>query len=90
MEVSQPIQHGLIQDFDAVGQLIQHAFKGHLGINPKEHPIMIAEPTFQPPQDRRKVHTPHTKYKAYKAHKAQTNKQLSTKLQLDAQICTHE
>lgn len=44
----------LVQDWDAVEQIWHYALERHLRINPAEHPLMIAEPTFASPAQREK------------------------------------
>lgn len=46
MEVEGALHNGLYQDMDIVQELWEHAFKDRLVIDPKEHPILFAEPTF--------------------------------------------
>ncbi|KAL3131212.1 NuA4 histone acetyltransferase subunit [Trebouxia sp. C0009 RCD-2024] len=46
MEVEDAMQKGLYRDMDVIQELWDHAFKQRLVIDPKEHPILFAEPTF--------------------------------------------
>lgn len=45
MQVEGALHNGLYQDMDVVQELWEHAFKERLVIDPKEHPILFAEPT---------------------------------------------
>ena len=55
MQISQPLQHGLVRDWDAVEAVWSYALWQHLKVDAREHPIMLSEPTFQPAADREKM-----------------------------------
>jgi actin-related protein len=55
MQISHPLQHGLVRDWDAVEAVWSYALRQHLRVDPKEHPFMLSEPTFQPAADREKM-----------------------------------
>jgi actin-like protein 6A len=55
MKITHPLRHGLVQDWDGVEQVWSYAFDQHLKVDPKEHPLMLSEPTFQPTADREKM-----------------------------------
>eukprot|EP00027_Filamoeba_sp_ATCC50430_P000612 CAMPEP_0168544418 /NCGR_PEP_ID=MMETSP0413-20121227/2410_1 /TAXON_ID=136452 /ORGANISM="Filamoeba nolandi, Strain NC-AS-23-1" /LENGTH=441 /DNA_ID=CAMNT_0008574439 /DNA_START=21 /DNA_END=1346 /DNA_ORIENTATION=+ len=46
MDIHNPFDKGLISNWEEVEQLWDHAFFTRLRINPKEHPILMAEPSF--------------------------------------------
>ncbi|KAL0920786.1 hypothetical protein M5K25_009954 [Dendrobium thyrsiflorum] len=52
MEVISPFQDGVVADWDIVDNIWAHAFKERLLIDPKEHPMLLAEPTSNAPQQR--------------------------------------
>jgi actin-related protein len=41
-----PLTDGLVSDWDVTEQLWKHAFTHRLRIDPKEHPILLAESSF--------------------------------------------
>eukprot|EP01112_Ceratiomyxa_fruticulosa_P000664 TRINITY_DN105_c0_g1_i2.p1 TRINITY_DN105_c0_g1~~TRINITY_DN105_c0_g1_i2.p1 ORF type:complete len:453 (+),score=92.91 TRINITY_DN105_c0_g1_i2:381-1739(+) len=55
MDVINPIENGLVKDWDAYEQLLVHAFQKRLYMDPKEHPILIGEPAFNTRLLREKV-----------------------------------
>ncbi|EFA84276.1 actin-like protein 6A [Heterostelium album PN500] len=55
MEIQNPLQDGLIKDWEAMEKIWNHAFRERLNINPNEHPILLAEPSFNTRQIREKV-----------------------------------
>jgi len=46
MEIINPIQKGLVSNWEAMEQLWDHIFLDRLRINPKEHPLLVSEPSF--------------------------------------------
>ncbi|MQL74324.1 hypothetical protein Taro_006673 [Colocasia esculenta] len=52
MEVVSPIKDGVIVDWDIVDNIWDHAFRERLLIDPKEHPMLLAEPSANSPQQR--------------------------------------
>mmetsp|Transcript_14987 Transcript_14987/g.26961 ORF Transcript_14987/g.26961 Transcript_14987/m.26961 type:complete len:432 (+) Transcript_14987:140-1435(+) len=54
-EISRPLQNGIVKDWDAVEGLWDYAFAKHLRVDLKEFPVLVAEPTFNPPENRKKV-----------------------------------
>eukprot|EP00479_Gromia_sphaerica_P006478 TRINITY_DN1855_c0_g1_i1.p1 TRINITY_DN1855_c0_g1~~TRINITY_DN1855_c0_g1_i1.p1 ORF type:complete len:423 (+),score=104.27 TRINITY_DN1855_c0_g1_i1:127-1395(+) len=48
MEATYPIKHGLVDDWDGVEKLWDHAFSKALEVDPSQHPILISEPAFNP------------------------------------------
>ncbi|KAL3512278.1 hypothetical protein ACH5RR_024995 [Cinchona calisaya] len=55
MEVISPIKDGLVADWDIVESIWDHAFKDCLLIDPKEHPMLLAEPCVNTQQQREKA-----------------------------------
>lgn len=55
MDVKCPMEKGLINDWDIVEQLWDHAFKSRLRVDTKEHPILLAEPSFNTKTHREKI-----------------------------------
>eukprot|EP00252_Welwitschia_mirabilis_P025606 TRINITY_DN807_c0_g1_i3.p1 TRINITY_DN807_c0_g1~~TRINITY_DN807_c0_g1_i3.p1 ORF type:complete len:443 (+),score=101.08 TRINITY_DN807_c0_g1_i3:281-1609(+) len=45
MEVLPALKDGIVTDWDIVDSIWQHAFRERLIIDPKEHPILLAEPS---------------------------------------------
>lgn len=55
MEVLSPIKDGVIVDWDAVEGIWDHAFRECLLVDPKEHPMLLAEPSFNSQQQRERT-----------------------------------
>jgi len=55
MEICQPLKNGIVKDWEAVEQVWNHAFSEHLRVDLKEFPVLVAEPTFNPPENRKKL-----------------------------------
>ncbi|KAI5660170.1 hypothetical protein M9H77_28963 [Catharanthus roseus] len=55
MEVLSPIKDGIVADWDIVESIWDHAFKDCLLIDPKEHPMLLAEPCVNTQQQREKA-----------------------------------
>eukprot|EP00246_Nothoceros_aenigmaticus_P013262 TRINITY_DN4491_c0_g1_i1.p1 TRINITY_DN4491_c0_g1~~TRINITY_DN4491_c0_g1_i1.p1 ORF type:complete len:443 (-),score=90.27 TRINITY_DN4491_c0_g1_i1:228-1556(-) len=55
MEVIPAMKDGLVSDWDAVESIWDHALKERLSVNPKEHPMLLAEPSFNTQQHREKT-----------------------------------
>jgi len=55
MQITQPLEHGLVRDWDAVEAVWSYALRQHLRVDSREHPLMLSEPTFQPAADREKM-----------------------------------
>ncbi|CAH2036997.1 unnamed protein product, partial [Thlaspi arvense] len=55
MEVLSPIKDGVVSDWDLVDNIWEHAFKSCLMIDPKEHPMLLAEPPLNTQQQREKA-----------------------------------
>jgi len=54
-EVQFPMDNGLISDWEVAEQLWNHAFSHRLRVDPKEHPILLAEPSFNTRAHREKM-----------------------------------
>ncbi|KAJ6798404.1 actin-related protein 4 isoform X2 [Iris pallida] len=55
MEVISPIKDGVVVDWDIVDNIWDHAFRERLLIDPKEHPMLLAEPSSNTPQQRERA-----------------------------------
>ncbi|KAH7663119.1 actin-like protein 6A protein [Dioscorea alata] len=55
MEVISPIRDGVVVDWDVVDKIWDHAFRERLLIDPKEHPMLLAEPSSNVPQQRERA-----------------------------------
>mmetsp|Transcript_36599 Transcript_36599/g.117515 ORF Transcript_36599/g.117515 Transcript_36599/m.117515 type:complete len:431 (-) Transcript_36599:296-1588(-) len=55
MRVESALTDGIITDWDAAESLIDHAFKSCLCTSPTEHPLLMAEPSFNTPAAREKL-----------------------------------
>ncbi|TFK43153.1 actin family [Crucibulum laeve] len=55
MEVGNPLIEGLIQDFNPIRPLIDHAITEVMRCNPSEHPILLTEPTWNTPANRERM-----------------------------------
>ncbi|XP_047337580.1 actin-related protein 4-like [Impatiens glandulifera] len=55
MEVLSPIKDGVVMDWDIVENIWDHAFRECLLIDPKEHPMLLAEPSSNNQQQREKA-----------------------------------
>jgi actin-related protein 2 len=54
LQLQQPIQNGVIQDWDAMEAVWSHTFK-LLGINPQQHFVVQTEAALNPPKNREKI-----------------------------------
>ncbi|KAK4355763.1 hypothetical protein RND71_024734 [Anisodus tanguticus] len=54
MELISPIKDGMAVDWDIVENIWDHAFRDCLLIDPKEHPMLLAEPCSNTQQQREK------------------------------------
>ncbi|CAL5372093.1 unnamed protein product [Camellia sinensis] len=55
MEVLSPIKDGVVVDWDIVESIWDHAFRECLLVDPKEHPMLLAEPSSNSQQQREKT-----------------------------------
>lgn len=55
MEVISPFKDGVVVDWDIVDNIWDHAFRERLLIDPKEHPMLLAEPSSNNPLQREKA-----------------------------------
>lgn len=55
MEVLPIMRGGQYDDWDNVDSVFHHIFRDRLNANAAEHPILMAEPSFQPDQSREKL-----------------------------------
>ncbi|GKV37855.1 hypothetical protein SLEP1_g45827 [Rubroshorea leprosula] len=55
MEVLSPFKDGVVADWDIVDSIWDHAFKECLLVDPKEHPMLLAEPSSNNQQQRERT-----------------------------------
>lgn len=55
MEVIPALKDGIVADWDVVDSIWDHAFRERLLIDPKEHPILLAEPSSNSQQQRERT-----------------------------------
>ncbi|XP_028070234.1 actin-related protein 4-like isoform X2 [Camellia sinensis] len=55
MEVLSPIKDGVVVDWDIVDSIWDHVFRECLLVDPKEHPMLLAEPSSNSQQQREKT-----------------------------------
>ncbi|XP_050381391.1 actin-related protein 4-like isoform X2 [Argentina anserina] len=55
MEVLPSIKNGVVVDWDAVEGIWDHAFRDCLLVDPKHHPVLLAEPSFNSQQQRERT-----------------------------------
>ncbi|KAM7267379.1 hypothetical protein ACFE04_009545 [Oxalis oulophora] len=55
MEMLSPLKDGVVVDWDIVDSIWDHAFKDCLLIDPKEHPMLLAEPSSNTQQQRERT-----------------------------------
>ena len=55
MRMESPLRDGIVADWDAVEALIDHSYKNCLTCNPAEHPLLMAEPSFNTEAAREKM-----------------------------------
>lgn len=55
MEVSYPLEEGLVKDWDLVESLWGFGFSNRLHVDPKEHPLLMVEPAYNTRQNREKL-----------------------------------
>jgi hypothetical protein len=55
MEIEHPMKDGLIENWDLMEKLWDHALKDRLRIQPEEHPMLLAEPSFNTEACREKL-----------------------------------
>ncbi|OCH93616.1 actin-like protein Arp4p [Obba rivulosa] len=55
MEVSNPMQNGLIVDFNPISPLISHCLNDVMRCNPSEHPVLVTEPAWNTQENRERM-----------------------------------
>ncbi|CEI88339.1 hypothetical protein RMCBS344292_02730 [Rhizopus microsporus] len=55
VEIKNPMEDGMIRDWDAVEQIWKTAFQDYLHINPSEHPFLCTEPAWNTTENREKL-----------------------------------
>ncbi|TFY65097.1 hypothetical protein EVJ58_g2198 [Rhodofomes roseus] len=55
MELSNPVQNGMISNFDPISSLIDHALRDVMHCEPSEHPVLVTEPAWNTPANRERM-----------------------------------
>lgn len=55
LDVSHPMENGVIQNWDDMELLWEHTFRERLGVNPQEHKILLTEPPLNPKKNRERM-----------------------------------
>jgi actin-like protein 6A len=55
MRVEGALRDGIVADWDAAEALMEHSLKSCLGCDPTDHPLLLAEPSFNPAANRTKL-----------------------------------
>ncbi|KNE68673.1 hypothetical protein AMAG_12842 [Allomyces macrogynus ATCC 38327] len=55
MEMRNPLTEGVVSDWDAYEQIWEYTFRKHLRVNPEEHPLLVAEPAWNPSEARQRA-----------------------------------
>ncbi|KAI0663072.1 actin-like protein Arp4p [Cubamyces menziesii] len=55
MQVGNPMHDGLVQNFDSIPPLVNHAFSEVLRVNPSEHPVLVTEAPWNTPANRERM-----------------------------------
>lgn len=55
LDVSYPMENGIIQNWDDMELLWQHTFQERLGVRTEEHKILLTEPPLNPKRNREKM-----------------------------------
>jgi len=55
LEISYPVDNGIVQDWKGMGHLWDYTFKDRLKIDPKEHKILLTEPPLNPKDNQKKM-----------------------------------
>lgn len=54
-EIVRPLEDGVVRDWDAMDKVWDYVFKKHLGVNLSEFPLLVSEPTLNPPENRERM-----------------------------------
>jgi len=54
MEIENPFENGLVTNWDIMEQLWDHTFQARVRVDPSQHPLLLAEPSFNNRQTREK------------------------------------
>ncbi|KAG0165440.1 Actin-like 6A [Apophysomyces sp. BC1034] len=55
MEIGNPMEDGLVNDWDAMEQIWDATFRNMLRVDPAEHPLLCTEPAWNTPEKREKM-----------------------------------
>ncbi|KAF9263624.1 Actin/actin-like protein [Marasmius fiardii PR-910] len=55
MQIGNPMNDTLIQDFGPIPALVRHVLEDSMRVNPSEHPILVTEPAWNTPENRERM-----------------------------------
>jgi actin-related protein 2 len=55
LEISYPVENGIVKDWKGMGNLWDYTFKERMKIDPKEHKILLTEPPMNPTQNQARM-----------------------------------
>jgi actin-like protein 6A len=55
MEIVSPFENGLVSDWDIIENLWRHTYFDRLRVDPKEHPVVLSEPSYNTTEQREKM-----------------------------------
>lgn len=55
LQISHPMDNGIIQNWDDMELLWEYTFQDRLGINPQDHKILLTEPPLNPKRNREQM-----------------------------------
>jgi len=55
MQIANPVQNGIITNFDPIPPLIEHALRDVMHCDPSEHPILVTEPAWNTSANRERM-----------------------------------
>lgn len=53
--MEEPVQAGVIINFESIKKIFEHLFNNELRVSPEEHRIMITEPPNNPKKNREEI-----------------------------------
>jgi len=55
LNVTYPIDHGVITRWDDIEKIWHHAYYNELRVSPSDHPVLMSEPPLNPAYNREKM-----------------------------------
>lgn len=55
LKIEQPIEHGIVKNWDDMEKVWHHTLYSELRVSPEEHPILMTEAPLNPKQNREKM-----------------------------------